>query len=383
VPAGRPSGAPGTAAARIAPRPETIAFADVPAPDLRSADLGLPSGCSVEDYTDDLAAFSRRADPPAVTDSLGLLDLTTGRHAIVRAEAVNATGHWDVFAPRLSDGFLAWEEVTPGEGEDMGHAGWRLYAAPIDRDTLTVGAPLLVATGRTETVQRPFYGVDGTTVYWTRIASPGARRAGTPPDEVMARDLATGRFRTVYSAPSIDGFKLSAGTAVVTSSQTAQAGAPATSLVATAIRASDGRVLSSAHLGNVDPLSHFADYAGGWFVWTESVGGDSEPSAYAIDRAGTVTLMSLRSVNPMASPGYAFCESRETTGAPSARGDVRVLRGFDLAAGTRFELARTVVDTDGIWHTTVAGSRPRTLVVYNDGWVMTGAETTPVRVYRW
>ncbi len=383
VPTGRPSGAPGTAARHSVTRPRTIGFADAPSPDLRSTELALPAGCAVEDYTDDLAAYAQQADPPRITDSLGLIDLATGRHAIVRAEAVAAAERWDVFAPRLSDGFLVWEEVTPGEGDDMGHADWRLYGAPIDRTTLTVGSPLLVASGRTETVQRPFYAVDGTTVYWTRVASPTARGKGAQADEVMARDLATGAFRTVYSAPSIDGFKLSDGIVVVTESRAAPPGGSPPVLTAVAISASDGHVLRSSALGNVGPLSHFADYADGWFVWTEPAQEGSEPSAYAIDPAGAVTLLALRSVNPMASPSYAFCESRETNGTPSARGDVRVLRGFDLVRRTRFELARTVVDTDGIWHTTVAGSRARTLVVYNDGWVMSGAATTPVRVYRW
>jgi len=183
VPAGRPDGAPGTAAPHRATRPQTIGFADAPAPDLRISDLALPAGCTLEDYTDDLATYSKPADPPRTADALGLLDLGTGRQAIARFDAVNTAEGWDVFAPRLSDEFLVWEEVTPGEGDDMGHAGWRLYGAPIDRATLSVGSPLLVATGRTETVQRPFYAVDGTTVYWTRIASPPARGKGSQADK--------------------------------------------------------------------------------------------------------------------------------------------------------------------------------------------------------
>jgi hypothetical protein len=385
IQAGRPTGAPGaTAALTLAhARPATIGFADAPAPDLQAVDLALPAGCIVEDYTDDLAAYSQRPDPSRTTDSLGLLDLTDGRHAVVRSEAVNAEMRWDVFSPRLSNSVMAWEEVTPGEGDDMGHAGWRLYAAPIDRAALTLGAPVLVAQGRTETTQRPFYGVDDTTVYWTLLATPTAPLEGAQEDEVRATDLASGAVRTLRRSPVIDGFKLSSGAVVVTESRSGRLDSPDAALSATAIRASDGGVLRSVALGNANPLSHFADYADGWFVWTEPTQEGGEPFAYVMDPRGNVSLAALRAMNPMVSPGYAFAECRESSGSPTALRDVRVLRGFDLAAHTRFDLVRTAADEEGVWHTTVAGSRPGTLVIYNDSWVLTGTDRTPVRVYRW
>jgi hypothetical protein len=390
VPAGRPSGASGAAAPTPGepPRPAIVGFADGAAPAFSRTDQTLPAGCTVEDFTDTLAAYTQLPDPAHATDAIGLLDLATGRHTIVLVDGVNAAAHYDVFAPRLSDSVMAWEEVTPGEGDDMGHAGWRLYAAPIDRRALTMGTPALVAKGRTESLQRPFYAVDGGTVYWTSVASGAARRAGgAAPDAVLARDLAGGAVRTVHRSPAIiDGFKLSGGVAVLTEARSTPADGAAVALTAVAVRVADGRLLRSASLHNAFELSHFADFADGWFVWTESPAPASEPSAYAMDPTGAVLLVSGRSTNPMASEGYAFVESAEATGSTTARREVHVLRGLDLRSRTRFELARTLVDTDGAWHTTVAGSRPRTLVVYDDVWVtadVPGTGVTPVRVYRW
>jgi hypothetical protein len=158
APVGRPTGAPYRAGSGSADhgRPSNLGFTDVAAPALQHTDLTLPAGCTLEDYTDALAAYTRMPDAPRTTDAIGLLDLSTGRHADVLLDAVNASAGWDVFAPRLSDRVVAWEEVTPGEGDDMGHAGWRLYAASIDRQALTIARPTLVAEGRTETQQRPF-----------------------------------------------------------------------------------------------------------------------------------------------------------------------------------------------------------------------------------
>jgi hypothetical protein len=390
VPAGHPTGVPGPAASGPGgpTRPDLLAFTDIVAPAMRHVDLTLPPGCTLEDYTDTLAAYTKMPDATHTTDAIGLLDLTTGRRADVLVDAVNASARYDVFAPRLSESVIAWEEVTPGEGDDMGHAGWRLYAASVDRQALTIGQPALVAKGRTETRQRPFYGVDGSTVYWTSAASGAARRAGpVQPDTVMARDLAAGGARVVHvSSAIIDGFKLSSGMIVLTEARPASSDAACAPLTAVALRAIDGRVLRSANLHSDFGLSHFADFADGWFVWTEFPAPGAEPSAYAMDPAGTVLFAGISSVNPMASPGLAFFESRETTGSATARREVRVLRGLDLAKRTRFDLARTVRDAEGAWHTTVAGSRPHTLVVYNDAWTTVegpAATTTPVRVYRW
>jgi hypothetical protein len=390
VPAGRPIGVPGQAASGPGgpTRPAVLAFADIAAPSIQHADLPLPPKCTLEDYTDTLAAYTRMPEATHTTDAIGLLDLTTGSHSDVLVDAVNAAGRYDVFAPRLSDSVVAWEEVTPGEGDDMGHAGWRLYAATIDSRALTMGRPTLVAEGRTEAVQRPFYGVDGSTVYWTSVASGATRGAGpVAADTVMARVVAGGVPRVVHrSSAIIDGFKLSSGVIVLTEARSAPTDGAASLLTAVALRASDGRVLRSADLHNAFGLSHFADFADGWFVWTEYPAQGAEPSVYAMDPAGTVLFAGMSSVNPMASPGLAFFESRETTGSATARREVRILRGLDLAKRTRFELARTVRDTDGAWHTTVAGGRPHTLVAYNDAWTTTegpAAATTRVRVYRW
>ena len=395
VPAERPSGALGdpvieqsigTLPARADAR--VIPFRDVDAPPMACKEWELPEKVTLEDYTDNLAAYYQTTEVEHPNAYLGLLDLRTGRSVLFRKQAVNAAEQWDMFAPRLSDQAIAWEEVAPGEGNDMGNAGWKLYAATLDRGSLLVGKPVKVAEGRTDSVSRPFYGVDGTIVYWTHVARPALRTARTTPaDSVDSLDLSTGKTRTVHSSMRyIDGFKLSAGVAITTEATAYPRADGVAHLNAVAVDVRTTKVLRSAVLGNGYNLSHFADYADGWFFWTEIADGGGEPIAYIMDPHGNVSLASYRSANPMISPRYAFCQSSAATGSPSAPRQVSQIRGIDLQARTRFVLMAEYPDTTGVWCTTIAGSRRNTLVVSSNMWVFgEGPEwkKTPVRVYRW
>ena len=376
----------GTRPARADAR--VITFRDVDAPAIAYKDWELPAKATLEDYTDNFAVYDLASEMEHPNAYLGVLDLHTGRSSIFLKEAVNAADRWDMFSPRLSDQVIAWEEVTPGEGDDMGNAGWRLYAAKFDRASLRIGKPVKVAEGRTDTISRPFYGVYGTTVCWTRMSMAAARKQRrAPADSVESLDLATGKTRTVHaSLHIIDGFKLSQGVAITTEMTGTPTADTVTPLTAVAVDAATGKVLRSAPLGNGYSLSHFADYADGWFFWTEIADGGGEPIAYIMDPQGHVSLAGYRSANPMISPRYAFCQSSAATGSPSAPRQVAQIRGVDLQARTRFILTATYPDTNGTWRHTIAGSRRNTLVLYSDPWLYDEHpeyQTSPVRVYRW
>ncbi len=103
-----------------------------------------------------------------------------------------------MLGPRVSDDWIAWEEVSQNEANDPLNASWRLYAASIDATDLAIGTPRLVDEGRTNATMRPHYAVIGSSVYWTanREAGPHQEafdRFGT----IEALDLATGRRRTL------------------------------------------------------------------------------------------------------------------------------------------------------------------------------------------
>ena len=74
------------------------------------------------------------------------MDLRDGRvhGAVVRP--VNADKRFVVTSGRVSDRWLAWEELS--QGDDLAYpAKWRLYAAPLNEGRLAIGKPALVAAG--------------------------------------------------------------------------------------------------------------------------------------------------------------------------------------------------------------------------------------------
>ena len=99
-------------------------------PALASREFELPPGTEVTDYTHSLAAFSQygREYPHAV---FGLLNLTSGRRRLVLRAGVNEARGYNTVAPRISDSWMVWEEVSPNETFEPDKTTWRLYAAPV------------------------------------------------------------------------------------------------------------------------------------------------------------------------------------------------------------------------------------------------------------
>ena len=96
-----------------------------------------PGSWRVPDLTDHTAALMRNAGEH---QQLWLMDLSNGRTRQVFARATDARPGFWIGSVHLSDGWLAWEEVGPGD--DLAESvDWKLYAAPLERASLAAGKP--------------------------------------------------------------------------------------------------------------------------------------------------------------------------------------------------------------------------------------------------
>ena len=110
------------------------------------------------DATDRVAAFMKTVRTGG--DELWLLD---AQRAILRRAlpgAVTPIEGWWISGVEVSDDWIAWEELAPGD-DLVQEVGWRLYAAPLDRATLSVGEPRLLTSALNTQTQRPLFDVTG------------------------------------------------------------------------------------------------------------------------------------------------------------------------------------------------------------------------------
>ena len=157
-----------------------------PAPKLPFRQYRLHGSWSAWDYTDrvcllhhDLAAYP--------LSTLALMDLRDGRVRGALVRPVNAGKRFVVTGGRLSDRWLAWEELS--QGDDLAYpAQWRLYAAPLDEGRLAIGKPALIAAGDTARVSRPLFDLQGDLLVWMGNARP----SGVVRGSVRLRDLRGG-----------------------------------------------------------------------------------------------------------------------------------------------------------------------------------------------
>lgn len=369
-------------------RPLTVTFRDVPAPELAFREYSLPVGCAVTDANERWAVYVRTtfaAYPGAV---FGLLDLKTGRRHEILSSPVGSARRFSAFAPRISEDWIVWEEVSPDESAAPRNAEWRLYAAPLDTSRQAIGPPQLIDEGTTDFKLRPMYDVVGSTVCWTVNTVPSARqeyvsRSGT----VAAVDLDSGARRTLFeSSRSVPTLRADESRIVVTevASGTASPYRQSTHVVDVA----SGRLLGYLDLGNRFSLSHTVDFSAGRFAWASFLqDGAQWPAVHIRDARGTVALAAVDAMDPAFFGDYVAFESIATS---LAGGSVtRTARQIWLAnpdADTRALLLETsdASGTGGWWQIAASSGPPETLVLWNDlgPWTEDQSEArTLVRVY--
>lgn len=174
---------------------------EVAAPEWPYTDFNLPASCFIEDLDGDFAVYQQNLHQRYPGQSLGLLALATGEYFTVLEQPVMAERGYFMCSPRIGDGWIAWEEVSPNEAANPDNADWRLYAAPLDFAARRAGEPVLVDSGNTSIYVRPFYGFDGDTLVWSRNLVAKRQEMPQHHSELMSRVLSEPDEAVLFESP--------------------------------------------------------------------------------------------------------------------------------------------------------------------------------------
>jgi hypothetical protein len=333
----------------------------------------LPRGLAVYGYTDRLAALIHQAQAYPYY-SVYLLDLDRGGLRQVLAKPMNAARGYLIMEVRLSDKWMVWEELSPGD--DLANpAHWYLYAAPVHAKDLTIGKPLLVDKGYTPRRSRPLWEVSGDLVAWN--VNEGPRR--DPRGFLGVTNLASHRRLFVKRSPGRLPFPtVGLADGKVWVSELCRRGRYPLHVRVYAV--AGGRQLAIVALHNRHLLEKLVAMHGRWLAWALAWSGETAGSdLYALKWPGSLHLVARSAIEPCFVGHYLFFQ---VSGA-----EMSGIDGLELGSQTRFRVARTTIDTEGSWMLGMhAGTTNRTLVMDNPFFQDLQGDTpnqySPVRVYR-
>lgn len=373
----------GTAASETSrsAEPTSVVLAVVDPPKMSTTDYLLPPGCGVDDFTESLAAYEQWTSKEYPVATIGLLDLASGNYRTVLPTPVGAAEKFDAFSPRLSDNWLVWEEVSPDEGYDMGNATWRLYTAPIDRESLSIGEPMLVDTGDTSIVARPFYNAWGDEIVWARLTwAVSGQEAPVIHSEIMALDAVTGTERVVARSDNAwHAVNFSGGCAIATELVDRESAEYAAVTIDLKTGQEVQRVFFTARHG----VSHVAERVGERTFWAAFPNRESViPSLFCADASGAVTKIRPSSMDGCGVGSYLFCESNLQEGKSATDDSFSAIVGVDMENRTTWFLDKT---NDGLWQLPAqTGWHEDTLIGSLDsGTVVDGEVVGQTLVRRW
>ena len=337
--------------------------------------LELEGSWHLDDYTDSTVCL-RRVDGDQ--ESVWLLPARSGKPKRVLPQALAAHDGFWISGVRLSDDWLAWEEL--GSGDDLAEdVPWRLYAAPI-RGGLEVGLPRPIARASTGGARRPLFDLDGSRLVWTS-ATPTGRNSYDA--RLMQRDLDSGRTRVLYRSDGmLHTVTLKDGVAVVM--ETPKLPRPLARFAV--LDLTSGERVAAIDVDNEHPLSHWPAWRDGWLAWAPFADPEAQfPELYLRAPDGAVWLVGGRSHDACFVGPYLFYTDNRNEPPPFTwRVDIRAVRLEDM---TSYSLVTGKPDLGDWWHGGGNGAPDveHTFVAYDDRRYSEGDEEkndTLVRIFR-
>jgi hypothetical protein len=347
-----------------------------PAPNLPFRQYRLRGSWSAWDYTDRVCLLHHElAAYPLST--LALMDVRDGRVRGALVRPVNASKRFVVTGDRLSDRWVAWEELS--QGDDLAYpAQWRLYAAPLDEGRLAIGKPALIAAGDTARISRPLFDLQGDLLVWMGNARPsGVVRGG-----VRLRDLrGVAASCLVQTRTPVGPVSLAGGRLLV--SEYLERSGPRMGLAL--VNLVEHAASLTLDLGNRYPVVHYPATRAGWLSWSLQL--DAEGSTMGLFLREPTGAMHLVAENHASEPRFAgrylFFDSSGALGSTQALSQVR---GVDLRTLRQFVVVSGRAEYGGEWGGGFGAPLARhTLVVHNDRCDCAqrpSRRVTYIRVYR-
>lgn len=314
---------------------------------LRSTDrLSLPfkeykraGSWRVPDLTDHTAALMKDAGEH---QQLWLMDLSDGETRRILARAIDATPGFWISTVQLSDRWLVWEEVGPGD-DLVESVDWRLYAAPLRRTALTIGKPLLIASASSMEATRPLFDVSGSCLAW--VGSVGASPMTVARSQLTVLDLDSGRRRVLYRSRGV------LETVNLRDDQVIVGMIPRQGALNTRFAVLDlatGERVAGFDVGSEHSLSHWPAWRDGWLAWAPFPTAEATyPLLYLRARSGIVRTEGGSAVDPCFVGPYLFYQTRRR-GAPY-EGDTMEVRALRLSDMTSLVLESGKPDDGDRW----------------------------------
>jgi hypothetical protein len=260
-------------------------------------------GWHLADATDRVAAFRKRLKDGR--EELWLLDakLVVMRRAL--SGAVTPVEGWWISEVEVSDAWLAWVELAPGD-DLVQEVEWRLYAAPLDRATLTVGEPQLVASALNTQAQRPLFDLAGSDLVW--LSTTWASQGNVGVSRLLIRHLdAESEPSELYRSQHGMLIAVSTRGSSVVVTEVPKKGALRTRVLVLAL---SGQPRAAYTVPTQYGLSHWPAWKDGWLAWSPFQSTESTvPTAHVLARSGRVYRTGGFAADPLFVGPYLFYEN--------------------------------------------------------------------------
>lgn len=325
--------------------PPSIAASEVAPPPIRFKEFRLPGLHKLGGVGARIAAFTGPdanvfGDAPIV-----LMDLETGRHSVGRPHAVGWEKRYGVLGLKCSDSWVVWEELRGDETEEPLDCDWRLYAAPVDEQSLKLGKPVLVAESITSIQSRPLFAVLGDEVFWMTNSAPNPKQEGTVRGaRINARRLPDGPVRTVLeSKHNFASMSESEGSLLVCELPSKDSNHEVLHVVDPV----SGAVRKTVDLRNGEAeVSHLPKIHGDLIAWTVMPDPETDDTMLLVATGtGGGRQLDTRGMDPVLVGPYVLYE----TLVPEAERLVQRIRGYDPQTSEVFTVTESDADADGAW----------------------------------
>ncbi|HDP69756.1 MAG TPA: hypothetical protein ENN38_02980 [Actinobacteria bacterium] len=341
------------------------------APNIHFKEFKFKGLFGVYDYNENYCALMRNTRVEFPNNELYILNLKTGFKKKIRKYPVNKAEKWDILNFKLSNDWVAWEEVSPGE------IYWRLYAAKFNSKNLTISKPILIDEGETQTKARPLLDFYENKLAWIVNYHPPAKFKGM----LIMMDLDTRKTTVIHTTnTNISRISFSENNVLWTEYYKKNKW----NVMLYVYDLKQNKNIMAYDLKNEYDISHFPTHHKDWLSWAVFPNDESViPNLYLRDPSGKLFLVGPDCNNQCFVGNYMFYRAQKNVAERSKDEigkDISQIWGINLSTLKKFLLIESDSEKEGVWVTYFGmGYFDKIFVPYAN--LMFKNEATKIRVY--